>query len=176
MKLALAALIVAGCTAAATGQSPNRPSNENAASSGMSHAASRRDLLLRLERTSCFGTCPAYVVEVDAQGSLRYEGKANVCTPGDVFGRVSPEIATQLHQAISESRFGDASEKCCECLVTDTPSAVMTIVDAGRSKTIVVTDGCAGPAEIRGLADKFDSLLRTEQWIGTRADRKKCIW
>ena len=179
MKLALVALVVAGCTAATTGQSPNkpsRPSSEGAVSSGLSHAEPTRDLLLRLERTSCFGTCPAYVVEVDAQGNLRYEGKANVCTPGNVAGRVSPEVVTQLRQAISGAHFVDASEKCCECLVTDTPSAVITIVDAGRSKTIMVTDGCPGPAEIRGLADKFDGLLRTEQWIGTREDRKKCIW
>jgi hypothetical protein len=32
------------------------------------------DFVIKLERTSCFGECPVYSVNIDARGNVTYEG------------------------------------------------------------------------------------------------------
>lgn len=173
MKWALAAVALSACTGTTNQSVLRHPSNEAMV---MPADKTASGLLVKLERTSCFGTCPAYIVEVDRSGSVGYEGRANVCTPGRASDRVSTEIIAELRQAITDSRFRETSERCCDCPVADAPSAVITVADGAQPKTIVVSDGCAGPSPVRALADKFDVLLNTERWIGTRENRKKCLW
>jgi hypothetical protein len=41
------------------------------------------EVVNRLERTACYGTCPAYSVEIRGDGSVHYDGRAFVAVRGD---------------------------------------------------------------------------------------------
>jgi hypothetical protein len=47
------------------------------------------DTIIRLERSNCFYTCPAYAVTISADGLVTFEGKANV----SVLGKAQTRIA-----------------------------------------------------------------------------------
>jgi len=49
------------------------------------------DTIIRLERSDCFYICPAYVVTISADGSVTFEGKANV----RVLGKAQTQIAVE---------------------------------------------------------------------------------
>src|SRR5688572_17114915 len=51
-------------------------------SEGRAQAVIPDDLLIRLDRTSCFGACPVYSVSIDAKGNVTYEGRKFVKLQG----------------------------------------------------------------------------------------------
>lgn len=164
-RIGIAALIIAGCAT---------PMNQPSTVAGVD--APPRDLLLRFERTSCLGTCPVYLVEVDEDGAVRYEGRANVCTPGKISALLAPSVVSDLRRAIAESHFMTTPEHCCDCPIADTPSVVVTVADKGSRKTIVDSAGCQAPTSVRDLEHSFEKLLGTERWTGTKEERKNCAW
>ena len=44
--------------------------------------ADLKSLAIKLERTRCYGTCPAYVVTIHGDGRVEYDGKAHVKETG----------------------------------------------------------------------------------------------
>jgi hypothetical protein len=133
------------------------------------------ELLVRLERTPCFGTCPAYVVEVDLDGTVRYEGRRHVVTLGAAVGKVGPEGLQSLREAFRLARFRELPRHCCDCFdVTDQPGATTTLVDGRWPKTIVDYRGCRkAPDSLRSLEDEIDRIVGVERWIGTLDERRK---
>jgi hypothetical protein len=151
-------------------------------SSGGIHAGrgvppASKNLLLRLERTLCFGSCPDYVVEVDSDGALRYQGNLYVLTAGKSSGHLAPTTIAELRDAIDNAHFADTPVKCCDCLdSTDAPSAMITVADGRPPKTIDDYHGCeATPKSIRELEDAIDRIIGIEKWIGKREERQNCF-
>jgi hypothetical protein len=68
-----------------------------------SEAASQERFVVRMERTVCYGLCPAYAVVIGADGAVDYEGKSFVSVRGHARSHVSPAAASAL-----ESRFEQA--------------------------------------------------------------------
>ena len=51
--------------------------------------------------------------------------------------------------------------------MTDHPSAIITLADGDRPKSIRDYYGCkATPKRIRDLSDKIDRIIGTDLWIG----------
>jgi hypothetical protein len=152
-------------TACASG--PNRPTRH--------HNAQPPDLLLRFERTGCYGSCPAYVIEVDRGGAVYYEGVAHVRKCGRAAGRVDNPGLAALRDAIARADFARTPEHCCDCMtVTDQPSAIITVADGGAQKTITDYHGCdAAPRALRELEDALDAILQSERWVG-KDERGSC--
>lgn len=92
-------------------------------------AAEPIKLRVKLERTGCFGTCPAYSVaiesagfagarsnadalrsEIDGAGRVEWIGHANVATMGRAEGRVSRFEVDELARRIDKARFFERDE------------------------------------------------------------------
>ena len=131
--------------------------------------ASSSGLLLRLERTGCFGSCPDYFVEVDTDGTVRYQGNHYVRTLGRASGHLAQAELAALRDALEKSGFADTPVKCCDCLdSTDAPSVKMTVVDGRPPKTIDDYHGCqATPKSVRELEDKIDGIIGTKKWTAS---------
>jgi hypothetical protein len=90
-----------------------------------------KTLTVQLERTGCYGNCPAYTVTINGDGRVEYNGKAHVKERGLREGRVEAdqiktllnEFATAKFFTLSENYSGESCTRYC----TDMPTAVTEI-------------------------------------------------
>src|SRR3954462_14336857 len=60
-----------------------------------------------LERTPCFGTCPAFRVVIKSDGSVRYNGGEHAKLVGERTGKVSQRGFNRLARFLVESGYTD---------------------------------------------------------------------
>src|SRR4051812_25020832 len=86
-----------------------------------------------LERTTCFGSCPAYKVTLRSDGTIIYEGKRFVSMMGTYKGQAYDfDRLTEFILAQDYFNLKDAYTRP----VTDMPSTITSVVRGGKRKTI----------------------------------------
>lgn len=123
---------------------------------------SEAEPMLTFERTPCFGTCPAYKMQVFADGRVAYEGRRAMPVMGKKNLQLpAATVADMLHQA-QDAHF-DQFQNRYSRNTTDLPSTIITIRQPnGQLKTVVVEEG--EPDNVRtfvaSLARQFDALAQ----------------
>jgi len=132
--------------------------------------------LLAMERTECQGWCPAYSVQVFADGTLIYEGKRFVKTLGTVTKRVSPKVVQAVRSRILQHRLPKLATTCCDCMAyTDAPWTLLRF-DLGDSRKgqfrhdQSCDDDRREAREVTKLQDEIDVILDTAELVGTESD------
>ena len=126
------------------------------------------EVVITLERTPCFGFCPTYAVEVREDGTVTYNGIANVDVEGEQIGQVDPEIVKQLVSAFVALDYFSLNDTYTDRYVTDMPSTLTSITMDGVYKGIDRYGGdAAAPEALQELEIMIDTLLNTEQWTGS---------
>ncbi len=120
-----------------------------------------------LERTPCFGKCPAYTVIINADGSARYVGRSNAPRQGTYTGRVDSGIMQLLLERAKAISFFDLAEKY-DGQVTDLPSTIIRVNADGRDKKVF--GRYKTPPAFKPFAAFADSLLLPVQWTQVAAD------
>lgn len=176
-RLALVSLL-AGCWTGATPAAPVEPPSA---------------FEITLERTTCFGGCPAYRVTIDGDGRVRWSGIEHVHDRGDRRATVPRKRVAQLRRALDELRFFERDPRgvlqppvdCVRspnetsCTFTDvticshTSTAILTVREGTRSRTIR-NDHCE-PSPVEELEALIDDIARTSAWIGGRVDSPTSI-
>src|SRR5258708_33320598 len=59
---------------------------------------------IHLERTRCYGSCPAYTVTIHGDGRVEYAGTKNVKVTGQQTGRVEPEAVKRLLSQLAQAK------------------------------------------------------------------------
>jgi uncharacterized protein DUF6438 len=131
-------------------------------------------LLVSLQRDRCFGSCPAYRLEIDTDGAVRFDARAYLCTEGPEAFRLPPETVAALRAAIARSGFATTPEHCCDCPIADTSDLTLTVADRAPPKTIVDSDCAEAPTTVRDLAQAIEAIVGIERWIGTKEERDGC--
>ncbi len=149
---------------------------------------SREPLKLRvkLERTGCFGNCPAYQVAIDGSGRVDWIGHGNVLAMGRRTGKVSRANLDELVRRLEVARFFERDEygelplkpECqtvgstTTCafaasvsICSDTSHAIITAVQ-GTRRNHVDNDHCNDRPELEGLEQFIDRITNSEAWIG----------
>src|SRR5690242_2922799 len=106
-----------------------------------------KSLAIKLERTRCYGTCPAYVVTIHGDGRVEYDGKAHVKETGTREGNVDIAAVRALASEFGKARFvGIASEfsetKCKGRVCTDMPTAITEVRIKGTTHRVTHYYGC----------------------------------
>ena len=117
---------------------------------------------VRLERTRCLASCPAYTVTIRADGSFRYLGTFNVKHLGEHTGQVNVGQLRQLLRYIDEINF-TAFDKSYLSPFLDNAAAVTSVVQNGTRKT-VTNYASSGPATLWALETLIDTLLAGATW------------
>ncbi|HWF02890.1 MAG TPA: DUF6438 domain-containing protein [Candidatus Angelobacter sp.] len=124
-------------------------------------------IAIKLLRSGCFGSCPAYNVTISTEGIL-FEGHGNVGAAGKHTDTVSPKDVRALAQKFIAADFYsmDASYRAG---VTDCPTYMLSVVIDGHRKEVEDYMGSweGMPAVIESLEDQVDELARTDRWINS---------
>lgn len=136
-----------------------------------------------LERTTCFGNCPAYRVTVTADGKVSFTGHARVQTM-QATGQATPAQLAAIHDALVRADFDAmrasyvSHDDGCDMIMSDQPGIRITVDkvgvnDARGTRSVDFYLGCTGALaeavrpRIEQLANSIDEQLDTRRWIGT---------
>lgn len=147
----------------------------------------RPPLRVRLERTPCLGSCPAYTVEIDRrQRVARWSGRSDVAVVGEQAVKVSEADLSELSRTIDRIRFFDRDERgnlpvepvCTSDGSTTTCTIGTSIAVCSHSTHAIVTvsrgarthtvdhDYCNDNSELGELIELIDRIARSSEWIG----------
>jgi ankyrin repeat protein len=120
-----------------------------------------------LKRTSCYGSCPSYVVAIAGDGTVHFSGgTVGVRIPGEHVAHVAPGAVRELVLEFRKADFFTAKNEY-RGNWTDNPTQILTLAVAGRTKTVVDYVGTdAGlPLAIRNLEGEIDEVAGTARWV-----------
>jgi ankyrin repeat protein len=123
-------------------------------------------LKMRLERTECYGACPAYSIEVKGDGSVDFIGKSNVLMIGRHRGQIPKQAVDDLLAAFRQANYFSLRDSYVT-RVTDNPTYRTSIEFDGLRKSVRDYVGVqAGmPDAARDLEEAIDRIADTEKWI-----------
>lgn len=118
--------------------------------------------VLTFERTPCFGRCPAYAMQVYADGRVAYEGRRAVPLMGQQELKLPAATVAAMLRNAQEAKFEQFQERYAQN-TSDLPSTVVGIRQPdGRLKTVTVEEGA--PANVNMfflyLTGEFDRLAQ----------------
>lgn len=127
-----------------------------------------------LQRTICFGWCPAYTVSIYRDGVIEYNGTDYVKTKGKATGVLSQDKVDAIDKLFATAHYFDFKDSYTHYEVTDNPSAITSWHRGGKVKTIEHYYGDKhAPQALTRLEEDLDKLIGIERWIGTHDEREK---
>jgi len=134
--------------------------------------ADLKTVTIQLERSACFGTCPAYTLSIHGDGRLEYNGKAHVKETGSRESRIELDKIRALLQIFDKAKFLEiaedySEEKCKGQVCTDFPTAIMKLTVRGVAHRVQHYYGCASaPKSLFDLESSIDKTANSKQWTG----------
>jgi len=122
---------------------------------------SEDSLALSFERTLCFGTCPAFKITINNDGTCYYEGFKFVDRLGKFKANISKEQMKEIQKEAERIGFFSMKDKY-DATVTDVPSVITMISGPNGKKEIM--NRFDGPQELRSFEDYLDSILLNLDW------------
>ena len=117
-----------------------------------------------MERTPCYGSCQVYTIRLSADGGVEYRGQANVRRVGRHRGRLEPYVFQKLAELAVDIGLFDLSDEY-DCLVTDNPTAYVSVTRNGVRKTIRhYAPTATGPARLRAFEETLDRYAGEIEW------------
>jgi hypothetical protein len=135
--------------------------------------ASLEDVLITLERGSCFGTCPVYRLTVDGAGKVGYEGKAHVAVVGPASAAIPQSEVRRLLAEFDRAGFDQLANRytsgqpSCPSYAPDSPTAITSLTRSGATKRVEHDYGCADvPRALTALERLIDDVVGSDRWTG----------
>lgn len=121
-------------------------------------------VVITLRRTRCFGTCPAYDLQIDGSGNVIFNGSYPVT--GERRGLVSHSAFEGLVERFRKSNYFSL----CPSYVlgaTDLPTAITSISIDGKSMSVSDYGGLqmGMPASVREIEKAIDEVAGTKRWL-----------
>jgi hypothetical protein len=119
---------------------------------------------ITLKRTRCYGTCPAYEVQIDGNGDVLFNEtfpeerqRRRHISRKELEGLVEVFRKANYFSLDREYRFG----------VTDLPTFVTSISIDGRSTSVEDYGGMVAgmPASVREVEEAIDEIAGTREWL-----------
>jgi len=127
--------------------------------------ATQEELVIKLERTACFGACPVYSLTIKGNGTVIYEGKDFVQTKGVQETTVGPDVINQLLLAFEESDYFSLNDSYTRFGKSDMPSVYTSISIGNHTKSVKHYLGdSSAPENLIELENKIDEIVNTDQW------------
>ena len=109
------------------------------------------EIVISLERTACFGTCPIYKIEIFSDGSGIYTGIKFVKNIGILKFQLSAAHVKKILDSATKINFSRLKDEYSKP-ITDLPTTYITI------KNKKIKDYAGGPKELKNLESLIDEL------------------
>jgi hypothetical protein len=134
---------------------------------------------IRLERTRCYGTCPAYLLQLDRHGRVLFASR----NPGDsarsARDSIGPEGPLSLYREAERIGFFTLPDKLegtlfCADWATDHPTVTVTFFRREGAKRVVDYHGCSESfdhsvrpvvAQLRKFEGMIDAMAGSHRWV-----------
>lgn len=143
-------------------------------------------LLISLQRTACYGSCPDYKVTIDGRGNVVFTTHPPLDGDDNAVHRVfslstgvrvsgtyrtvvsKADVASLLQKFIAADFFSLKDEY--RSAITDNPTYILSIDTGNGSKTVVdyVGEKAGMPPAVTALEDEVDRVAGTDRWIEGR--------
>ena len=121
------------------------------------------DVVITMERTACFGSCPVYSLTVHGNGTITYEGGDYVDVEGKQFSQISDDEVKELLDFFFKIDYFSLRSHYWQP-ISDQPSTITSITLDGVTTSVYNYFG--GPKELFELQDKIDEITNSKQWVG----------
>ena len=129
-------------------------------------SSSLDDVVITLERTPCFGTCPVYTLRIHGNGTVVYEGKDFTKVKGKIETTISQDKIEQLISEFEEADYFSLNSNYTKRTITDAETVITSITIDGKTKTIEHYRGdFSAPRQLTELEDRIDEIVNSKQWI-----------
>jgi len=118
-----------------------------------------------IERTRCYGTCPAYSVIINQDGTFKYTGYFHVDRMGIFSGTVSKWELRNLFSFIKDVDIESMQDRYF-IPVTDSPTTYTLVTINGRTK-IISNYANSGPTTLWAIEELIDKLILKANWDDT---------
>lgn len=118
------------------------------------------DFLLKIERMSCRGNCPSFIVTVDKSGKVAYEGRRNVKNIGKFTKQLSKAQVKEIAGLMSQYQFFQYKDLYDNTGVSDLVSCIVTYTNKGTTKS--VNARYEVPASFEELEKKLETIIGEE--------------
>jgi hypothetical protein len=124
-------------------------------------------LRIGLNRGTCFGSCPAYGLEIRGDGTVKYKGEAYVAVTGEHEGSISRKDLETLLDLFRRADFFSLDSKYSQDNLSDGPTIRMSLAFDGYDISVVDYYGAeAGmPESAEHLIGDIDLYAGANKWI-----------
>ncbi len=126
---------------------------------------------VRLERGSCRGNCPSYIVSLASDGLVRFTGLRAVRPIGTDSARVSRSAVAALRTAFAIRQFArvpstiEYGTPACGSYVADLPTHILALRSASGEHRVTYDEGCRNhPMLLDTLVRMVDSISGSARW------------
>jgi ankyrin repeat protein len=132
---------------------------------------SLKSVKITLQRTACYGSCPAYSVEVNGDGTVDYSGGTFVAFTGHHRGSIPPANVLELLNIFRAADYFSLDDEY-RMSVTDNPTYITSIQIDGRRKQVKDYVGLeiGMPQAVSDLENEIDRLSGSERWVRGNQD------
>ena len=121
---------------------------------------------ITLERTACYGICPAYKVELHGDGTVFYEGRDFVAVKGSQHAAVPQVNIAELLKLFEQADYYSLRNEY-KSRITDNPTKTISIEIDGQRKQVVDYVGLyvGMPLSVIKLEEAIDRLSGDAKWV-----------
>ena len=125
----------------------------------------RLELIMEFEKTSCFGKCPSYKVQVFSNGAVFFEGRANVEHIGLYKSNVNDSfVYTIFQEADKIGFFGLSDQYPVDGLgIPDLPKTITFLKNNNLEHRVI--DSYSAPASLRHFENYLSKKFGELYWI-----------
>jgi len=129
-------------------------------------------ITITLQRTICFGLCPAYTVTLHEDGSVVYEGREYTKISGAQSWKIDPAAVRALAKEMQDAGYFELNDEY-RAMVTDHPTVYTSLTLGNRTKKI--KDYVAGPPKLKELEERIDEVAGTRKYVKGQDDLLQAI-
>lgn len=123
-------------------------------------------VIISLQRTTCFGTCPSYEITIYENGTVVYEGRDFVGAIGTRKTNIGEEKVQQLVAKIESIGYFSLQDNYVEVMATCNSSAITYVKIGEKEKRISHYNGdFNAPGELFSVEEAIDEMVNSRQWI-----------
>ena len=138
---------------------------------GCSSNIQTEGVVINLERTACYGTCPVYTLTIKGDGTVIYEGKDFVKVTGKQDSKISEDKVKELIEdfydidyfSLEDSYTYEVDDAGIKTFVQDLPTTKTSITIEGKTKS--VDNYYGAPEKLKKLENKIDEMCNAKVWV-----------